>query len=54
MDVKRSQFNADGQWYDLSFRCEIDADATKVVSFAFDIGNPVPRSEWRSRGFPEN
>jgi hypothetical protein len=54
LDVKRSQFRADGQWYNLSFRCEIDADATKVQSFAFDIGEAVPRSEWRSRGFPDN
>ncbi|MGX9146970.1 DUF930 domain-containing protein [Mesorhizobium sp. 128a] len=27
-------------WYDLSFRCEIDANATRVVSFAFRVGAP--------------
>ncbi|MBO9185195.1 DUF930 domain-containing protein [Rhizobium sp. E27B/91] len=54
LDVKRSQFRADGQWYNLRFRCELDAEATKVQSFSFDIGEPVPRSEWRSRGFPDN
>jgi predicted deacylase len=41
------------RWYDMSFRCEVDADATKVVSFAYDVGDPVPKGQWRSRGFPD-
>ncbi|TDK39751.1 DUF930 domain-containing protein [Rhizobium deserti] len=53
MDVRRSAFRAEMQWYDVSFRCEVDDNVTKVVSFAFDIGAPVPRSEWRKRGFPD-
>ncbi|MCQ1836214.1 DUF930 domain-containing protein [Neorhizobium galegae] len=53
LEVKRGAFRANAQWYDLSFRCEVDDDATKIVSFAFDIGAPVPQSEWRKRGFPE-
>ena len=53
LEVKRSEFRANAQWYDLSFRCELNEDATKVISFAFEIGAPVPRSEWRKRGFPE-
>ncbi|CDZ39080.1 DUF930 domain-containing protein [Neorhizobium galegae] len=53
LEVKRGAFRANAQWYDLSFRCEVDDDATKIVSFAFDIGAPVPQSEWRRRGFPE-
>jgi len=53
LDAKGVGFRARGQWYDLSFRCEIDADATKVVSFAFRVGDAVPRGEWRKRGFPE-
>jgi hypothetical protein len=52
LEVKRSDFRAGGQWYDLSFRCEVNDDATKVLSFAFKVGAPVPRSEWRKRGFP--
>ncbi|KKX29473.1 DUF930 domain-containing protein [Rhizobium sp. LC145] len=44
-------FFANDQWYDLSFRCVIDEAATKVVSFAFKVGAPVPRREWRARGF---
>jgi hypothetical protein len=49
----KDAFRADGRWYDLSYRCEIDADAMKVVSFAFDVGDPIPRSEWRKRGLPD-
>ncbi|MER9359992.1 DUF930 domain-containing protein [Mesorhizobium sp. M0500] len=52
MQVPRTAFRANGQWYDLSFRCEVDPDATRVVSFAFRVGNPVPRSEWKRRGLP--
>lgn len=53
LEVRSGAFRASAQWYNLSFRCEVDEDATKVVSFAFDVGAPVPRSEWRKRGFPE-
>ncbi|WP_421852772.1 DUF930 domain-containing protein [Oricola sp.] len=52
MEVRRGAFRAAGQWYDLRFRCAIDDGATRVVSFAFDVGAPVPRDQWRSRGFP--
>ena len=41
-----------GKWYDLSYRCEVDTDATKVVGFAFDVGNPLAPGEWRRRGLP--
>lgn len=52
LDVRRAAFRANTRWYDLSFRCEVDADATRVVSFAFDVGAEVPESQWRNRGFP--
>ena len=45
-------FLGNGQWYNLSFRCEVDSDAMKVVSFAFQVGNSVPRSEWKRRRLP--
>ncbi|WP_105400561.1 MULTISPECIES: DUF930 domain-containing protein [unclassified Neorhizobium] len=53
LNVSGAGFRAAGQWYDLSFQCVINEDATKVVSFAFNVGAPVPRSEWRKRRFPE-
>lgn len=51
LDV-RDAFRARGRWYDVRFRCEVDADATKVVSFSYAIGDAVPKSEWKSRRFP--
>lgn len=52
IDAPGVAFRADGRWQELSYRCEVDADATKVMSFAFRIGDPIPRSEWKQRGFP--
>lgn len=53
LDVKRGAFRTAETWYDVRFRCEVNDAATEVVSFALDVGNAVPRSEWRSRRFPE-
>jgi hypothetical protein len=53
LEVRRGAFRAGARWYDMSFRCEVDADATKVMSFAFNVGDQVPKSQWKSRGFPQ-
>ena len=42
IEVLSTAFRADRQWYDLSYRCEVDTDAMKVMSFAFHVGDPVP------------
>ena len=39
-------------WFSLSFHCEVDTEATRVVSFAFRVGGRIPPSEWRQRGIP--
>jgi hypothetical protein len=52
IDVSKAAFRVRGQWFDLHFRCEVDAGATKVVSFALRVGTPLPRSEWVRRGLP--
>lgn len=52
LQVRKGAFRSEDQWYNLSFRCEVDEAATRVVSFAFDVGAPIPESEWRRRGFP--
>lgn len=52
IDVPDAAFRANGMWRNLGYRCEVDANATKVMSFAFQVGEPVPRSEWRRREFP--
>jgi len=52
LQVRRGAFRSAGQWFDLKFRCEIDADATMILSFDHEVGAPVPRHEWAARGFP--
>ena len=52
IEVRSAAFRSAGQWYSLSYRCEVDADATRVVSFGFNVGDPIPRSEWQRRGIP--
>lgn len=52
IEIRKAAFRVGGQWYDLSYRCEVDANATKVVGFAFSVGAPLPPSEWRRRGLP--
>lgn len=51
--VDKAAFRAAGQWFDLRFRCEIDTDATRVLSFAFEVGRSIPKSEWKRYGFPD-
>lgn len=50
--VPKAYFRTRNAWYEISFQCEVDPDASRVVSFAFKVGDPVPKSEWRARGFP--
>lgn len=54
LDVPKAAFRTRSDWYDVSFRCEVDAGGLRVVSFAFKVGDRVPQSQWRARGFPAN
>jgi len=52
LDIPRAAFRLGGAWYDLSFRCEIDTNATQVLAFIFRVGGPIPPGEWKRRGLP--
>ncbi|KQZ13931.1 hypothetical protein ASD27_07470 [Mesorhizobium sp. Root1471] len=52
LDVPGAAFRVGGQWRALSYRCEVDANVTRVESFAFRIGGLIPRSEWQRLGLP--
>lgn len=52
LQVRKGAFRSTTGWFNLQFRCEIDEAATRVVSFDFNVGAPVPRAEWASRGLP--
>ncbi|CTQ77621.1 hypothetical protein LAX5112_04983 [Roseibium alexandrii] len=45
-------FRTFGTWHNVDFRCQVDRAITRVESFSLRVGQPVPRSQWRSRGFP--
>lgn len=44
-------FQSSGLWYDVTLICEVDSNARKVVAFRFDVGDKIPKSQWKSRGF---
>lgn len=52
LDIPMAAFRVRGQWVDLSFRCTVDSQATRVMSFAHRVGMAIPRSEWAARGLP--
>ena len=43
---------SDGNWYDIRFECQLSPDHAQVVAFRFEVGNPVPRSQWDELGLP--
>lgn len=53
LTVSKAAFRANGQWFNLRFRCEVDPDATRVLSFAFEVGEAIPKRDWKRFGFPE-
>lgn len=53
INVATGAFHANGQWFDLSFRCEVNEAVTRVVSFDLKVGAAIPTSQWKARGFPD-
>jgi len=52
LHVRQGAFRAGGAWYNLSFECQIDPDATEVVSFAYRVGERLSREEAKRRRLP--
>ena len=52
-DVPNATFHAQGRWYWLSFRCESDTDATKVLSLNLRVGAAIPPDEQARLGLPD-
>ncbi|TAZ01606.1 DUF930 domain-containing protein, partial [Rhizobium leguminosarum] len=46
VDVRKGVFTSGGNWYGIQFRCEVNADATKILSFAYKVGGLIPRSQY--------
>jgi hypothetical protein len=50
--AKGGAFRSGRQWYEISYRCELDAGRRKVVGFAFRVGDAIPRAEWTALNLP--
>ncbi|MGX7875235.1 DUF930 domain-containing protein [Mesorhizobium sp. ORM6] len=50
LDPPQSAFSTRTTWYSLNFRCEVDTDATRVLSFNFRVGPLIPPGEWTRLG----
>ena len=52
LNEPRTEFRMAGNWYNLSVRCTVDSDATRVTAFAFRVGGAIPHGEWAARRLP--
>ncbi|WP_183913859.1 DUF930 domain-containing protein [Rhizobium lentis] len=50
--LKRSAFYDGKQLRQLAFSCEVNDNATKIISFEFGVGNVIPKSEWAIYDYP--
>ena len=41
-------FRSGRRWYNLKYKCAAAADFRDVVSFAYEVGEEIPESEWAS------
>lgn len=54
LDVPEAAFRTRNAWHALSFRCEVDAEATTILSLSFRVGATIPPDEWARLGLPAN
>ena len=47
VEVEGGAFRSRQNWFNIRFRCEVDADGQAVVAFALAIGDAIPRDEWQ-------
>jgi hypothetical protein len=47
VEVKGGAFRSKRKWYNIQFKCELDAGSGEVMSFAFLVGDAIPRDEWQ-------
>lgn len=52
LDAPEAFFRTRTAWHAVSFRCEVDTDATTVLSFSYRVGTTIPRGQWARLGLP--
>jgi hypothetical protein len=48
--AKGAAFRSKGQWYQFSFTCKGAPDHLSVLSFAYQVGEPIPEEKWEDYG----
>ncbi|ACI55967.1 protein of unknown function DUF930 [Rhizobium leguminosarum bv. trifolii WSM2304] len=48
VEVRGGAFRSKGKWYNIQFKCGLDAGSGKVMSFAFLVGDAIPQGEWQA------
>jgi len=54
LDVPEAAFRTRTAWHAVSFRCEVDAEATAIRSLSFRVGATIPPDQWARLGLPAN
>ena len=52
LSAKGGAFRSREGWFEIAYRCEVDAETTRVVSFRYEIGAAIPRNQWARRELP--
>ncbi|MDC9834102.1 DUF930 domain-containing protein [Rhizobium binxianense] len=47
VEVRGGAFRSQRKWYNIQFKCGLDAGSGKVASFAFLVGAAIPQREWQ-------
>ncbi|MBB4291250.1 hypothetical protein GGE16_003309 [Rhizobium leguminosarum] len=47
VEVRGGAFRSQRKWYNIQFKCGLDASSGKVASFAFLVGAAIPQREWQ-------
>lgn len=48
--AKGAAFRSKGQWYQFSFTSKGAPDHLSVISFAYQVGEPIPEEKWEDYG----
>lgn len=49
VEADGAAFRSKRHWYNLAFTCEARPDLAGVTQFAFQVGDEIPKDEWRDR-----
>ncbi|ARM89296.1 hypothetical protein RHEC894_CH03019 [Rhizobium sp. CIAT894] len=48
VEVRGGALRSNRAWYNIQFKCGLDAGSGKVTSFAFLVGDAIPQGEWQA------